>query len=169
MKVLTPAIAGTHTINGILVKVFLKDEARYDGFKILLSNRESATFFIQQKFNIEGSFLEASNNPTGYYLYRLRLTEQYNLEDDPLLRCRQYPQLGDFDSCLERSYILQTSNIANCSPPWLTARQELWCPPLITLSPDQRERLDVLLDNIVNNQDNRETTDSCPKSCRQTM
>ena len=168
MKVVTPAIADTHTINGILVKVFLKDEARYDGFKILLSNRESATFFIQQKFNIEGTFLEASNDPPGYYLYRLRLSEQYNLEDDPLFYCRHYPHLGDFDTCLESSYILQTGNIANCSPPWLTGRREVWCPPLILLAPDQRERLDVMLDNIVNNQD-RETSHTCPDPCRQTM
>ena len=116
------------------MKIFLKDQARYDGFKILLSNRESATFFIQEKFNIEGSFLEASNNPPGYSLYRLKVRELHNLEEDPLFQCRNYPQPGDYDSCLERNFVLQVRNIANCTPPWLTDRQELWCPPRLNLS-----------------------------------
>ena len=79
-------MANTHIINGILVKIFLEERTNYDGIKILLSNRESASLFDQPKFNMEGVSLEAANHPAGYSLYRLKLHELHNLEHDPHFR-----------------------------------------------------------------------------------
>ena len=73
IQVRTPAKAATHTIDGILVKIYQeKYDRNIDGFKVFLSNRESASFFLQQKFNIEGSPLEAALIPSGYHQYRLK-------------------------------------------------------------------------------------------------
>ena len=73
MQIRTPAKAATHTIDGILVAIYEeKYDRNIDGFKVFLSNRESASFFLQQKFNMEGSRLEAAGNPSGFHQYRLK-------------------------------------------------------------------------------------------------
>ena len=148
-----------------MVKIFLSVESKIAGFKILLSNRESSSFFKQHKFNIDGSHLEAYADQPGYSLYNLKLHEEFHLEDDPLFECRDYDE-QDYNSCLEQLYSLQTSQIINCTPPWLTDTRDQWCSHLLHLHRDQQARLDLVLDNIVNNQYNPA---SCPISCRKTM
>ena len=72
-QIQTPAKAATQTIDGILVAVYQEKYHRnIDGFKVFLSNRESASFFLQQKFNMEGSPLELNRQPPGYHQYRLK-------------------------------------------------------------------------------------------------
>ena len=141
---------------------------KFSGFKILLSNRESGSFFNQLNFNIEGSPLEAVADPPGYQLYILKLEEKFHIENDPLYNCKNYPQYGDYDACLEKMYILQTRSIMNCTPPWVTDHQDIWCFDQLSLPEDKRAELDVLLDGIMNNQANHQTKLSCPISCRQT-
>ena len=141
---------------------------KFDGFKILLSNRESASFFNQLNFNIEGSPLEAAADPPGYKLYILKLVDNFHIEKDPLFQCKNYPQFGDYDACLEKMYILQTRSIVNCTPPWLTDTQDIWCFDPLRLPEDKRDELEVLLDSIMNNQPNLQTKLSCPIPCRQT-
>ena len=49
-----------------------KYDRNMEGFKVFLSNRESASLFLQQKFDMEGSPLESNRNPPGYQQYRLK-------------------------------------------------------------------------------------------------
>ena len=141
---------------------------KFDGFKILLSNRESASFFNQLNFNIEGAPLVAAADPPGYNLYMLKLVEKFHIENDPLYQCKDYPKFGDYEACQEKMYVLQTRNILNCSPPWLTDNRDIWCLDHLTLPQDKRDELDVLLDSIMNNQPNLQTKLTCPIPCRQT-
>ena len=166
IKIKTPEIAATGTLNGILMEDNLNN--KFDGFKIFLSNRESASFFNQLNFNIEGSPLEAAADPPGYNLYILKLAEKFHIEKDPLYKCKDYSHYGDYDACLEKMYILQTRDIMNCTPPWLTDKQDVWCFDNLRLSKDKTAELDLLLDSIMNNQANLETKLSCPISCRET-
>ena len=149
-----------------MVKIFLSLEPKFDGFKILLSNRESSSFFRQHKFNIDGTNLEAFENHPGYSLYNVKLNEEFHLDNDPLFHCQDYQHNLDYNSCLEQLYSLETRRIISCTPPWLTDTREEWCSNLILLDQDQQHQLDLVLDNIINNQYNLA---SCPISCRQTM
>ena len=91
------------------------------------------------------------------------------MENDPLFNCKKYPHYGDYESCLKINYVQRTKQFLNCSPPWMTEVEDDWCCEKLIFSKEIRAEIDVMLDNIINNQVDDETKESCPTPCRQTM
>ena len=71
------------------------NETKIEEFKVYLSEQNSATYFMLDKFNIFGS-LYASNKQKGYKLYKVKVMEEIFSENDPNFFCRIYPNIGDF-------------------------------------------------------------------------
>lgn len=55
--------------------------------------------------------------------YYIRISEEINLEGDPMFSCTEYKKAGDYNTCLEEEYVRQTLDLLNCTPPWMTEEQ----------------------------------------------
>ena len=62
----------------------------------LLPEIASATYFKQDKFNMNGVYLTASNSSLGYNLHKIKIMEEISLEHDPNFKCKVYPTHGDY-------------------------------------------------------------------------
>ena len=118
-------------------------------FKILLSDQTSSSIFQLHKFNMEGSPLEVSMQDRGYRKYRLKMFEEIHVEADPKFPCRMYQFAGEYDQCLEAEYVRQSQALLSCTPPWMTDRQEVWCPPNLQISQHTADIMELLFDSII--------------------
>ena len=123
------------TIGGLTFKVMLKKNLPLvEGFQILLSDRESANIYHRKKFNIDGVELKSSVKELGYKLYDLKIHKEIYLENNEKFQCSNYPSHGEYNSCLEMTYLSQSLSILPCTPPWMTQREERWCPHLLKMT-----------------------------------
>ena len=118
-------------------------------FKIILSDQTSSSIFQLHKFNMEGSPLEVSMKEEGYRKYRLKMFEEIHVEADPKFPCRMYQFAGEYDQCLEAEYVRQSQALLSCTPPWMTDRQEVWCPPALQISQHTADIMELLFDSII--------------------
>ena len=51
----------------------------------------------------------------------------------------------------------------------MTDAEDNWCCEKFKFAKEVKDEIDVMLDNIINNQVDVETKQSCPSPCRQTM
>ena len=85
---------------------------------MLLSDRESAAFFMMNKFNLEGSQLVSEHSKPGQEKYKIKIMEEIHMENDPNYSCRNY-QPREYDLCLEAEFTRQTLSLLNCTQPWM--------------------------------------------------
>ena len=70
--------------------------------------------------------------------------KEIHLEDDPDYSCRLY-YAGEYDDCLEREYSSQCLQLLNCTPPWITEDEHLWCSDHLNMSLATAEQVRFLL------------------------
>ena len=105
-----------------------------------LSDQNSAQFFHPQKFAIEGPPLKSSVAQPGWKNFKVKVIEDIHLEDDPHYPCRSYQYIGEYQQCLEKEYTKQSMNLLNCTPPWMTNNQDVWCQDPINGSVELRDK-----------------------------
>ena len=81
----------------------------------------------------------------GYIEYKVKIYEEIHLEDDPHFPCRTYSTPGEYDACLEAEYVRQTVDLMDCTPPWMTDSQEVWCRDSVNLTQEQAKRINYHL------------------------
>ena len=113
--------------------------------QMIISDRNSATLFHSLKFAREGDILRFPLRTLGFAEYKLKILEDFHLEDDPNYSCRNYQQAGEYDSCLETEYTRQSLDLLNCTPPWMTDRTDLWCSGQQKLTEEKLEKTLFLL------------------------
>ena len=166
-RALVPRLAEDMILNTLFYAVSV---SRYDnhqvttGFKMLLSDRESAAFFMMNKFNLEGSQLSSQHKKPGQEKYKIKIIEEIHKENDPNYSCRNY-QPQEYESCLEAEFTRQTLSLLNCTPPWMTNSRDLWCPARLYLSQNITDRMTLLLDTILHG---TAQVGHCLVPCRQT-
>lgn len=149
----TPRLAGDMILNTLYYTVAIptysnnQDHQVTTGFKMLLSDRESAAFFMMNKFNLEGSQLVSEHSKEGQEKYKIKIMEEIHMEDEPNYSCRIY-QPREYDQCLEAEFTRQTLSLLNCTPPWMTNSRDLWCPARLRLSGNISDRMTLLFDTI---------------------
>ena len=166
-RALVPRLAEDMILNTLFYAVSV---SRYDnhqvttGFKMLLSDRESAAFFMMNKFNLEGSQLLSQQQKAGQEKYKIKIIEELHKENDPNYSCRNYlPE--EYERCLEAEFIRQTLRLLNCTPPWMTNSRDLWCPGRLYLSQNLTDRMTLLFDTILHG---TAEVGRCLVPCRQT-
>ena len=133
-KVLPPEEGINSTLGGIGIRVHLQNSVKFvEGFKLFLSNREESNDFHIKSFNMQHDQLKTLKSELGYVLYDLEVHENLYLENNGNYQC-QYYKPGDYNFCLNKEYLKQQLSILNCTPPWLTSRQDLWCQNLMKLN-----------------------------------
>ena len=99
----------------------------------------------------------------GFEKYRVQFTEETHLEGDPSFECREYALPSDYDQCLEGDYVGKTLRLLNCTPPWLTDRQDLWCRDRLYLSTELADQIELHVDKIL---DGKFFSGNCLKPCK---
>ena len=117
-------------------------------FKMLLSDPENSSPFHQSQ--MIGESLETSKltEDVGYHLYKIKVHEEVQLENNPNYMCRQYDSPGLYDSCLEAEYSRQSLALLGCTPPWLTEEELTWCRDPLNVSLDTSKRVNYFLENL---------------------
>ena len=147
-RVLRPKEAEKYEINYIYFHNYYSNFTNYTtGFHAYLSDTKSATFYEPQKFVLEGPPIKSFNKRTGWINYKVKVLEEIHLENDPNFPCRNYGYDGEYNQCLEEEYTRQSLNLLNCTPPWMTDNQNIWCKHQIKASQEMSNRTWFLLGN----------------------
>ena len=133
-----------------------------NGYRVFLyDNRHFST--LRQSFaEFEGDHLE-NGKDGGFEKYRVQFTEETHLEGDPKFSCTDYVMPQDYDQCLEAEYVRQTLLLLNCTPPWLTDNQDLWCKDRLNIFDQQADQIDLHLEKIL---DGNFPSGNCFKPCK---
>ena len=69
--------------------------------------------FLNQKGDISDHYFVVSgeNSIQGYDKYRVELTEETHIEDDPNFVCKNYYNPQDYDACLEEGYVREVFKV----------------------------------------------------------
>merc|ERR1712079_24243 len=59
--------------------------------------------------------------------YNVKIIEYQKLEEDPKYRCTDYKLKGDYASCVEKNIIRDNLQFLNCTPPWMSNNEAIWC------------------------------------------
>ena len=59
--------------------------------------------------------------------FKVYLMEDEKLEGDPKYPCIDYSTRGSYTKCLENEIIQQNLHLQNCTPPWMTSNDSIWC------------------------------------------
>ena len=123
--VVQPELAKEAVVRLIYYRTFRQNYTRTQvrQFRMFLSDRESSSYFRPYKFNIDGEKLISHRAHLGYVEYKLKISEEFHLSDDPLYPCERWNP-GEYEACHEKYFLQKTLHILNCTPPWMT--QESW-------------------------------------------
>ena len=144
-----PAMARRYPVYLIFSSISAEKFGRLGNYmEMIISDRNSATLFHSLKFALQGDNLRFPLRTFGYAEYRLKILEDFHREDDPNYSCWSYQEPGEYDSCLETEYIRQSMDLLNCTPPWMTDRQDLWCSEQQNLTEERMEKALFFLGKI---------------------
>ena len=93
-------------------------------FNVLLSDRMASSLFTQSNKNVFGELRLVANRTVSYLI---KIFQEINLPNNPTFECVEYQQFGDYDACLESRIVSETLSFVNCTPPWMTEKEEFWC------------------------------------------
>ena len=122
-RVKIPKAAKKYPMTGI--EISFKNKT-YDSITLLVNDRESHSIFNQHNSKALGDNLQSPSRK-GLNNYKLKIHREISLESDPQSNCYDYPEAGDYDKCLEAEIIKQMNNFVNCTPPWMTENENVWC------------------------------------------
>ena len=106
-RAIIPDESSKWNIVGLLVKVRLKDNNDLvEGFRVYLSDRESANAYHRETFNIDGEELMGSIKKHGYILYSLKIHKEIYLENNRKYSCKNYRQNGDYNKVVHNDLFI---------------------------------------------------------------
>ena len=122
-RVMIPEAVKKYPMTGI--EINFKNKS-YVSVTLLVNDKVSHSIFEQHNSKALGDNLQS---PPGRGLnnYKLKINREISIESDPQSNCFDYPEAGDYDKCLEAEIIKQMSHFVNCTPPWMTENENLWC------------------------------------------
>ena len=155
-RTIQPELARKHPLYELTFK--------QEGFRMFLYDNRHFSILRQSFVDFEGEHLEnkGRHEDVGFEKYRVQFTEETHLEGDPIFECTDYVMPQDYDQCLEAEYVRQTLLLLNCTPPWLTDNQDLWCKDRLNISDQQANNNDLYFDQIL---DGKFPNGNCLKPC----
>ena len=145
-RVVKPREANEHVLFHIRYHTYIKNFTKFTkGFHMFLSDQKSSSFFLAQKFAMEGPKLTSNPKKLGWITYKIKVLEDIHIAEDPNFQCKNYYHNGDYNRCLEEEYTRQSLDILNCTPPWMTDYKDIWCKHHLNTSDEIRDRTRFLL------------------------
>lgn len=98
-------------------------------FKVFLTDKLTSSYFDLHKTIMLGDTINSftATGVTGSKTYKIKIMEDQKLEDDPNYPCIDYKTIGEYSKCVENEMIRQNMKFLNCTPPWMTDNEDLWC------------------------------------------
>jgi len=119
---ITPKNTKSNSIIGFQISFKKKS---FDSFKVFMADKVTTSSFNLHKRNMLGDGIDSGTHRIRNY--KVKVSETENLEDDPKNPCIDYTNEGEYDACLQSEVLRQNSQFINCTPPWMTENEFLWC------------------------------------------
>ena len=101
-KAIIPDKANESSLMSFYVKIMTKNNLpKVAGFQLLLSSQKTYHKDKLSQFNTNGITLKIYVEKPGYALYRVKLHEEFQLEEDPKINCRNYDSPNDYEKVRE--------------------------------------------------------------------
>ena len=124
-KVVPPKLSKSHSINNLYLNYEVSSSSLIQSFKVLLSNQKTASIYDLHKGIMLGDKIVSVTN--GFRHFKVRIKEEDNMPEDPKYPCIEYRVQGEFSKCFEKEMLEQNSRFLNCTPPWMTDNEDIWC------------------------------------------
>ena len=122
-KIVVPEHSKSSVVSFVHVS-FKEEEKPYSSFFLYLSDQFAYTRFEPLGTRMSGKDITPDpDHPNVSMMYRISLTEEEHLEDDPNYECIGYKKPREYDDCLEQFLLDKSINLLNCSPPYLSSNQ----------------------------------------------
>lgn len=107
------------------VHVSIKEEEKpYSSFFIYLSDQVTYTRFEPPGSQMSGKdIIPDPDHPHANKIYKISLTEETHLDEDPNYECINYKKPQKYNDCLEKYFLDKSIQLLNCTPPYLTSNQ----------------------------------------------
>ena len=100
------------------------EAARVDSFKIFLLHPNTASYYTLHQTMLGDAIVTTRGQRM---LYKVQIMEYNHLENDPNFPCIDYKIRGEYGKCLETEIKKENFKYLNCTPPWMTDWENLWC------------------------------------------
>ena len=121
----------------------------FSQFKILMADKTSFSTFRHHEATTFGDKISLSSKQ-GWNTFNIKVHQEQHLENDPNYPCIDYKKPGDYDQCLEEEYLSRIRKYVNCTPPWFTENEDLWCKNGINFRTESDQKKFVkILEKIV--------------------
>ena len=88
-------------INAIEI-AFNGSNKAYKSMKVIISDKISSSVFKQHDPNLIGDKIRTPKEENGYFHYKVKLSKEVNLENDPNYPCIDYYVAGQYHRCLQK-------------------------------------------------------------------
>ena len=166
-RVVVPQLAKSNIVHRLYFRVYpnLYNNKNVEGFKMILSDPRSSSVFRQHEFNIDGDRMTSRVRDLGYQEYKVKIKEEIYLEYNPNFLCNNYEVAGEYDACLESEFISRSLELLNCTPPWITDNETLWCHHSLKLDQHLSDRANFLFEHVIYG---KAEDGMCKSSCKKT-
>ena len=79
------------------------------------------------QFQQMGTGLYVAATYKGYVNYRVRVSMEVHIANDPNPKCKVYNENEVYSKCLQERYIEKVMEKLGCIPPWLGDDISMWC------------------------------------------
>ena len=140
-KLVIPSLSKTSVVASM-------DFVATDSFKIFLADQLTYSYFDQNKDIMTGHNL-VSGPVGGQFTYKVNIREEIRLENNPDSPCIDYKIIGKYATCVENEMVRKNSQFMNCTPPWMTENEKLWCKDKIVFEEDKGYEYKTTLTQIM--------------------
>ena len=144
-------LTDTDIIYGVQIALSNDVNYTYSQFRIIMADQFAFSTFRQHEANTLGDIIALPLEPLmGFNNYIVKINQDHHLENDPNYPCIDYKKPGDYDKCLEEEYLSRIRKYVNCTPPWFTENEDLWCKNGINFRTESDQKKFVkILEKIV--------------------
>ena len=121
-RIIPSKLSKTFPVN--FLKIHFPESLKAQNFKVFMADNLAASYFDQQKYMLGDKIVSSRNSMK---LYKINVLEENKLENDPKNPCNIYNIKGEYAECIENEIIQQNLNFLNCTPPWMTEKEDMWC------------------------------------------
>ena len=123
-------------------------------FKVFMADQLTASYFDLHKKIMIGDKIVTVND--GWTEYKVQIIENNMIEGDPKYECIDYKTKGKYAKCIENEIIRENSKFLNCTPPWMTENETLWCIGKNKLNNNSRKPYFNFIADIIKSKANEE-------------
>ena len=121
-KVVIPDQSKSRVLSFVHISIKEKEKL-YSSYFLYLSDQITYTLYEPLGTRMSGKDIIPAPFPNAARLYKISLTEEEHLEEDPNFECIGYKKQQKYNDCLDNYFLNKSITLLNCTPPYLTSNQ----------------------------------------------